>query len=175
MGVEPPNSLRLGRVVGQFKKEGYVKDSATISSNGPVFVELTGHGREQARANADPFQEVHSQARRSIASEGFATAYPGAFEPWADAERLLWVDDAEAQLTTIGHKIREATQAFATALVNQHGASAEPDVTKVELRLGSVIAIHRPQLGEAHRGVLEALGNLWETTNKLIQRQEHGD
>jgi hypothetical protein len=37
-----------------------------------------------------------------------------------------------------------------------------------------VIALYRPQLGDARREALEALETLWTKVNKLVQRQEHG-
>jgi hypothetical protein len=57
MGTDPPNRLILGRLISHLKDEGYLKDSTYISAGGAVFVELNGQGREQAGANADPFQE----------------------------------------------------------------------------------------------------------------------
>lgn len=34
--------------------------------------------------------------------------------------------------------------------------------------------MHREELPESKRLTLEALGNLWEAANKLVQRQVHG-
>jgi hypothetical protein len=174
MGVEPPNSLKLGRLVGHLKKEGYLKDSAFISANGPIFVELNGRGREQARANTEPFAHIMAENRRLIASKKFAEAFPKVFEPWADAEKLLFAEDTEAQLTTVGHKVREAAQAFATSMIAAYGAD-EPvaDVKAVKKRLGAVIAYNLTRLGPTHQKVLENIGNLWESTVDLIERQEH--
>lgn len=155
------------------REAGYVDVQFT---GGMTFglVRLTPHGREEAR-EADPFQRIHEEARHVLASSSFAETYPGAFDAWAAGERLLWGDDARSNLTTIGHRVREAAQLFATALVDAHGPpSVTADQAKVELRLGAVIAMYRPLLGEARRLALEALGNLWEANNKLIQRQEHG-
>jgi hypothetical protein len=173
MGVEPPNSRQLGRLIRDLKSEGYLKNSH-ITANGPIFVELNGHGRDQARANTEPFAHIMAENRRLIASNKFAEAFPKVFEPWADAEKLLFAEDTEVQLTTVGHKIREAAQAFATAMIDNFGADEPPSEVKlVKKRLGAVIAHNRSMLGDAQRLFLEALGDLWERTIDLIERQEH--
>jgi hypothetical protein len=174
-GKSPPPGLWFGRTIMKLRGEGLFGSATTVTAGGPIHVELTGYGREVAKAEADPVERVVSAARMALSSRGFAATYPAAFEPWADAEKLLWADDVESQLTTIGHKTREATQAFASALVEAHKPTAvDPNPINVEKRLGAVIAMHRPTLPESHRKTLEALGDLWEATNALIQRQEHG-
>jgi hypothetical protein len=138
-----------------------------------VQVELTGPGRQVAR-ELGGFQRGYAAARAIIASERFAAAFPQAFGPWADAEALLWGDDAGAQLSTVGHKVREAVQAFATAAIERYGADdPSPDVKLVKKRLGAVIAHNRGWLSDAKRRVLEDLGNLWKSTVDLVERQEH--
>lgn len=149
-----------------------------MAASGPQafrLLQLTRLGREAARVEVDPFENVAIEAGRMLRSDGFARAFPGAFQPWADAEQLLWQPDAEAQLTTIGHKVREATQNFAAAMVTNYGVDGEQhEPREVERRLGGVIASHREELGEDRRKLLESLGTLWRSANKLIQRQEHG-
>jgi hypothetical protein len=123
----------------------------------------------------DPFERVIRRARDVLATSEFASAYPGAFDAWAAAERLLWEGDSGSKLTTIGHNVREAMQAFATAMVDAYEPpGVDPNVANVERRLGAVIALHRPKLGDAHREALEALGTLWTKVSRLVQRQEHG-
>jgi hypothetical protein len=66
-------------------------------------------------------------------------------------------------------------QAFATAMVDEHQPSnVDPNPAHARKRLGAVIAASRSQLGDARRSALEALGDLWEATDALTQRQEHG-
>jgi hypothetical protein len=140
-----------------------------------VQVELTYLGREQARAIPTPVEHTMTENRRLLASDGFAEMCPEVFKLWADAEKLLFREDAALQLTTIGHRTREAAQAFATAMIERYGADNPPDeVQLVKLRLGAVIASNRAALGATHRLFLEALGDLWERTVDLIDRQEHG-
>jgi hypothetical protein len=66
-------------------------------------------------------------------------------------------------------------RAFATALIDQHQPSdVDPNPDHARARLRAVIAMRRPKLGDARRAALEALGDLWEATDVLVQRQEHG-
>lgn len=169
---------RLYGLLMNLKEDGYIKATLVLSTSSNAFklLQLTTHGREAARADVDPLEQVLTEARGAIGSERFEGAFPGAFQPWSDAEKLLWRSDAASQLTTIGHKVREAAQAFATAMIDSYGSDAGEthSVTLVEKRLGSVIAKHRKDLGEDRRKVLEGLGTLWNASNKLTQRQEHG-
>jgi hypothetical protein len=167
-----PPALQFGRMFMKLSEEGFL--TAYITGGGrPVQVELTGPGRQVAR-EAGGFERGYAAAHRMIASDSFAAAFPKAFGPWADAERLLWGEDAEAQLSTVGHKVREAAQAFATAAIDRYGADEPPsDVKLVKKRLGAVIAHNRSSMSDAKRKVLEDLGDLWESVVDLIERQEH--
>ncbi len=171
-GHEPPLGLEFGRMFMKLRDEGFV-DAYISGGGGPVMVRLTGFGRQAAR-EAGGFEHGYSVARELISSDGFAAAFPGAFDPWAHAERLLRDEDAAAQQSTVGHKIRDAAQAFVTEAIKRYGADDPPaDVKLVKRRLGAVIAHNRGWLSDAKRKVLEDLGNLWESTVDLIQRQEH--
>jgi hypothetical protein len=176
VGIELEDQ-RLYRHLMTLKEDQYV-DAVLVMSTGPNafrMLQLTTRGREAARMEVDPFEQVMTEARSALGSDGFARTFPGAFQPWADAEKLLWRGDASSQLTTIGHKVREAAQAFATQLVEAHQPrEVEPNVALVERRLGAVIAMHREELPESKRLTLEALGTLWEAANRLVQRQVHG-
>jgi hypothetical protein len=153
--------------------EAYMRGGGGYRPERAIQVRLTAYGRASMQG-ADPFDEVLTEARRSLASDRFAAAFPGAFGPWADAEKLLHGDDPEGQLTTIGHKVREAAQGFASALIAEYGAvSPDPDIKHVKNRLNAVIERHRAQLGPKRRVVLETLGSLWNASVELIERQEH--
>lgn len=93
-------------------EDQYVKAVLVLSTGSNAFkmLQLTTRGREAARMEVDPFEQVMTEARSALGSDGFARAFPGAFQPWAEAEKLLWCSDASSQLTTIGHKVREAAQ-----------------------------------------------------------------
>jgi len=171
-----PDDIVLYNLMQRLREEGYLEASPAggMDFRGAALMRLTEFGRDEAR-EVDPFERVRDEARHALASKAFAEQYPGAFDAWAAAERLLWEDATDTNRTTIGHNVRDAAQRFATALVEQHGPpKVDPDQTKVELRLGAVIAMHRERLGDARRRALDALGDLWEANNRLIQRQEHG-
>jgi len=67
-------------------------------------------------------------------------------------------------------------QAFATEALALYAppGPVEQDPAFVKKRLGAIIAMMRPQLGERRRTFLERLGNYEEALLDLIQRQEHG-
>jgi hypothetical protein len=173
MGVEPPNEMWLYYAAQQLRDDGYVE--AYFAGGMTILnLKLTREGREAARTVFDPMEKVLAESRAKISSDAFAVTFPGAYDLWADAARLLYGENASAELTTIGHKVREASQAFATAAIAKFGADDPPEgVTLVKKRLGAVIAHNRAYISEAKRKVLEDLGDLWESTVDLIQRQEH--
>ncbi len=173
MGVEPPHAMWLYYAAQQLGADGYIEADF---AGGMILVnlKLTREGREAARTVFDPMEKVLAESRVKIGSEAFAAAFPGAYQPWADAAKLLYGENASEELTTIGHKVREASQAFAAAAIIKFGADDAPeDVKLVKKRLGAVIAHNRYYISDAKRKVLEDLGDLWESTVDLIQRQEH--
>jgi hypothetical protein len=144
-----------------------------VSGEQDFVVASKGFAYVRERAGT-PFERSEDDARRLVASEQFRANYPQALARWVEAEALLRDASSLDELTTIGHKAREAVQAFATGLVARHQPkNVEADATKVNRRIGAVIAMHRAGLGEGRRRTLEALGDLWEATVELIQRQEH--
>jgi hypothetical protein len=173
VGVGPPSKMWLYRAAQQLREDGYVE---ALFAGGMTIVslKLTREGREVARTIFDPMEKALTESRAKIGSEEFSNAFPGAYEPWADAARLLWGENAVAELTTIGHKVREAAQAFATGAILKFGADEPPDDVKlVKKRLGAVISHNRSRMSPAKRKVLEDLGDLWESAVDLVQRQEH--
>ena len=120
-------------------------------------------------------QRQEAEVQRFLNGEAFRTAYPLAFARWTEAEALLWSADSEREFTTVGHKAREAMQEFATEVVQRYQpANADANPTAVNRRLGAVIAMLLPSLGEARATLLKALGDYSEATLGVIQRQEHG-
>jgi len=184
--VDGADVLRQFRSLGVSAEDGEINSAArTLLAEGllnghQAFGTLSGifwlslSGREVAR-EADPMQRTYDRARLVLISDAFREAYPRAYERWAAAEALLNGGDAESHLTDVGHRVREAMQEFATAMIAEHNPpDPDPHVPNVERRLGAVIALYRPQLGDARRVMLEQLGGLWESCNTLVQRQEHG-
>jgi hypothetical protein len=108
-------------------------------------------------------------------SDAFKAEYPNAYAKWSEAEALLWRSDSEQEFTTIGHKVREALQEFAGEVVARYDPpNPEQDATKINRRLGAVIAMFLPTLGERRAEHLKALGDYSEATVDIVQRQEHG-
>jgi hypothetical protein len=93
----------------------------------------------------------------------------------SEAAELLWKSDSQQQLTTIGHLCREAMQAFATGLVDQHQPSGvDTDRAHDVARIRSVLQQHAAKLGTTAAPFLDALLAYWGTVSDLVQRQEHG-
>jgi len=142
----------------------------------PTYV-LTPQGRSYYTAlqGNDPGSRQDAELRRFLDSETFKADYPRAYAKWSGAEILLWQADSEGEFTTVGHKVREALQEFATEAIARYApADVEANPASVNLRLGAIIAEFRPTLGEARAKLLIALGNYSEATLAIVQRQEHG-
>ena len=123
----------------------------------------------------EPVERQEQQVRQFLASDLLRELAPAAYEKWSEAEKLLWAADSEKELTTIGHKVREAMQAFATALVERHRPQeVNPDPTKTLDRVSAVLMLYRPSLGERRTALFDALFGLWRAAVELVQRQEHG-
>lgn len=126
--------------------------------------------------DGQPLDRTENETRRRLASDEFRDAYAGAYERWADAEKLLWSASSERELSTIGHKVREATQLFATALVERYRPDpVEQDPARTKARVRAVIDQHRDALGARRAALLDALVVYWEATIDVVQRQEHGE
>lgn len=124
----------------------------------------------------EPLRRVETEVTDTyMEAPAFRAKYPLAYQRWKEAANLLWGPTAETELTTIGHKTREAVQEFASALVDMHNVAGAPtDPAKTVARLQVVVDAHRDRLGEARRHLLDALIVYWGEVNDLLQRQEHG-
>lgn len=132
--------------------------------------------REELRGrSADPAEAVQEEVRRYL-DETFKERFPAAYDRLAAAEQMLWQANPEDDLTTIGHKLREAIQQFATAMVDRHQPSnVDPDPARTKNRLRAVVELHRERLGESKAALLDVLADYQDVVNDLVQRQEHGD
>jgi hypothetical protein len=103
-------------------------------------------------------------------------AYPGAFAPWAKAEKLLFSDDQESQLANIGFNCRDAMQAFAGEIQDRYPADeSDPDPTHTKNRLRAVIQTYKPRIGERRTTMLDRMLDLWDSGVDLVQRQTHAN
>ena len=123
-----------------------------------------------------PMERVEESISRYLDEPAFKEKYPLAYQRWQEAANLLWGDSSADELTTIGHKTREAVQEFATALVQRAGldGTVDGDPAHTVARLRAVIDASRENLGDARRHLLDALLTYWGEVHDLLQRQEHG-
>lgn len=157
------------------------RDLVRIISRGQnlltFYVTTNGLNYDEAskRRGADPLGQVEGEFRSLLENGKFRAIYSVALERWGEAASLLWGADAQRELTTVGHKAREAMQAFATALVERH---SPPDVdsrpARTVARVRAVLDMYRPRLSETHVALLDAMLAYWGTASDLVQRQEHG-
>lgn len=169
----------LSNDVSVLKKRGYLHCTQANYISGYDYV-LTpaAHAyyatlRERQGA---PGERIENEARHFLASDEFCVRYPEAYERWAEAEALLWAANSANELSTIGHKVRESTQKFASALAEHYEPPGiDPDVTKVKRRVGAVVNLVRPKLGDRRAALIMAMADYWEACIDVIQRQEHGD
>lgn len=127
---------------------------------------------ELRRRQGAGFERVERITRASLDSDRFRKLYPGAFERWSQAEALLWRSDIEANLTTVGHTLREGIQQFATALVGHFPPPDEDsDPQHDQARVKAVLALKGEELGKTTR---QALEGQWATLSNLVQRLVHG-
>jgi hypothetical protein len=127
------------------------------------------------RRSAAPVQQVEEELMRYLDSDTFQRVHPAAHRKWSEAAERLWASDSQQQLTTIGHLCREAMQAFATGLVDQHQPpGVDTDRAHDVARIRSVLQQHAAKLGTTAAPFLDALLAYWGTVSDLVQREEHG-
>jgi hypothetical protein len=177
MGFELPAEMLYERLFLQLRDASYLGPATTRTGGGRVVhVELTHYGREVAREDADPMEEVYMAVRRLFGSEQFSKTYPGAFGPWTRAEKLLFGDQPESQLANIGFNCRDAVQDFAGELQERFPPDEpDPDPTHTKNRLRAVIETYKPRIGERRTTALERMLDLWDADVDLIQRQTHAN
>lgn len=133
------------------------------------------HYDQRKGEGADRIEQVVAEIRGYLDGPAFASRFPAAFSNWASAERDMWSADSGAQLTAVGHRTREAMQAFATEALDAFKVDAtDGDVTHVVARVRCLLETAQPRLGETEAAFLDALLAYWGTVSDLAQRQEHG-
>ncbi len=78
MGQMPKDALFLYDLAGRLRDDGHL-DAYFAGGMTVGQLKLTREGREVARADIDPMEQVYSEVRRLFASDEFAAAYPAAF------------------------------------------------------------------------------------------------
>lgn len=139
----------------------------SVSPHGLHFYE------EHKLAQGRPVERVERTVRGYLETDRLRSAYPTAYEKWQAAEAMLWADDSNRNLTTVGHLCREALQEFADVLARRLGLDqAHPEKGKTINRITA--AIEKTVSSRTDRSLLEALVAYWRATNEVVQRQEHG-
>jgi hypothetical protein len=129
---------------------------------------------ELKQQSGDPVEQVETEIRSYLQADSFRAAHPTAYSRWAEAVDLLWSADSERELSTIGHKCREAIQEFTTSLVDRDRPDpVNQDKAMTRDRLSAVLNAHRPQLGETRSALLDAMFGYWRALGDVVQRQEH--
>ena len=129
----------------------------------------------QKRGAVEQVEAIAADVIRYIDGTAFRMAFPVAYGLWRSAADLLWDADSEQQLSTIGHKAREAMQAFANALVERdQPEGADSDPAKTINRLAAVVAARSGSLAVADKELLNGLVEYWRGLNSIAQRLEHG-
>lgn len=130
---------------------------------------------EVMASQGEPEERVEARVRTYFESGPFRSRHPAAYKRWVDAEALLWAEDTDRNLTTVGHLCREALQEFASSLVAvTRATNVERDPAKTVARVRAVIEARRSSVGTAVTDFLSALLGYWGTVSDLAQRQEHG-
>ncbi|MBI2985791.1 MAG: hypothetical protein HYY45_03380 [Deltaproteobacteria bacterium] len=127
------------------------------------------------RQMGKPTQRIEAEMKHHIGSHRFRSAYAEAYRKWSAAEDLLWSEESERHLTTIGHHCREALQEFADVLVQRYcPPNVDSDKAHTKNRLRSVLEFHAGKLSNTEGDFLRTLLDYWESVNNLVQRQIHG-
>ncbi len=159
-----------------------LKREALTETTGPVQVSsgsYTFHLTHKATALArsikgrgEPLEDMENEPVRYIEAGEFRSRYPEAARKWTHAARLLAEDPIE-NATRIGHDCREALAAFASGLLDRHGAQVFDAGGGTVDSIRAVIKRHRAELGGRVSAFLDALVTYWGTVSDLAQRQEH--
>lgn len=168
----------LGRDVRALVRAGLVDDviADPMIGSSELFVSNEGYSYYAAmrQKEGEPPARVEGEIRRLLEADRFRDSYSEAYRLWAEAEALLWDDASDRNLSTIGFKLRQAVQEFASALVVRYeppGVDSSPQATKNRIR--AVINLYRPALGDRRADLLSELVEYWSRGIDLIQRQAH--
>jgi hypothetical protein len=174
----------LGRNIRVLRPDMTVLDDAGFidryhfNTRGTYDFVVTAAGRQhvdEMEKRGDPAARLEDEMVAYLKSDTFSSVHPEAHRLWSEAETLLRADNSQQELTTVGHKVREAIQTFTTDLVDLHRPEGvDPNPGHTVSRVEAVINQHEHALGEKVTATLSALVHFWGTVSDLAQRQEHG-
>lgn len=156
--------------------------NVTFGSRGTPNYMLTAEAFEYYKhlkaEEGQPIESLEEDVNRFLEAGRLAAAYPEAHGKWSAAADMLWAPEAEEQLTKIGHDCREAMQAFATTLVEEHEPEeVDENPAHTVNRVQAVLLTLQSEgdMGRTKRRYLEGLLEYWKRLNPLVQRQEHDE
>jgi hypothetical protein len=139
--------------------------------------------RPQAALQVAEFERVEDYLRAYLEDERFRSIHPLACGRWVVAWEMLWCADTRAKVLAVGHRAREAMQAFASSLLEQWIPTELDAHWPQELAAGSpgpnpldgllrVIGAYGQELAEERHGLLLRLLDHWRALLDQVQRHE---
>lgn len=156
----------------ELAKKNLITYRAT-NSGGAFVVSPEGFSfyEEVKRSRGEAVERVEAETRHLL-DRHIVDQFAEAGQLWREAEDILWQKDAPDQVTSIGHKCREALQSFAQAMYTEHCSQADPlPKEQTHNKIRSVLVSKRSQIGEKTELALNAY---WQAIDGLAQRAEHG-
>ena len=152
---------------------GYIKtERHNTSGSYEFYITPQGYKYVEVVDARDPLERPRVEVEHYLRGARFAELYPDAVRKWTHAARYLAENPTE-HATRIGHDCREALAAFASALVDRHGALALDRGRGTVDSIRAVIEKYRAEMGEGTSEFLASLVSYWGTVSDLAQRQEH--
>ena len=139
--------------------------------------------RPQPALQVAEFEHVEDYLRAYLEDERFRSIHPLACGRWIVAWEMLWCADTRAKVLAVGHRAREAMQAFASSLLEQCIPTELDPLWPQELTAGSpgpnpvdgllsVIGAYGQELAEERHGLLLRLLDHWRALLDRVQRHE---
>jgi hypothetical protein len=134
--------------------------------------------------HVDDFDRIEDYLRAYLEDERFRSVHPLACGRWVVAWEMLWCADSRAKVIAVGHRSRDAMQAFASSLVEQSIPPALdpgwPEVLTDGPRradplegLLTILDACRHELGEERHALLCELAGGWRALLEAVQCHEH--
>lgn len=129
---------------------------------------------ERKKDQKDVAKSIEANIVGTLTTADFELRHPKSSSKWREAYFRLWDRETSEGTAVIGHLCREASQEFATELVNQHApGDVDKDIAKVKNRVRAVVSHRRKVLGSRDTAWVDALLSYWSALVDLIQKHEH--
>lgn len=160
------------------ERESLITIEVTFSNQGTKWIDITSLGflyyKFLKRENQDRGGNIADTMRTYLEMNPFQERCPKAYQRWFEADQLLWEEESDNQCTVIGHRCREALQAFASALVDRYNPpEVDSDVKHPGKRIITVIDLFKRSLGKTKYDLLMKLVEYFGALSDLAQKLEH--